>query len=481
MSTFRERLGLAVRALFPKQAGDAMTRTTGDSILSGILGPGRTPAPRTANDFLEAYSRLPWLRAIVGKIAYSISSIEWQVGAARRGSRYVRDSALMQACDHDVRKEYLRRRKLAGEFRLLEGHPLTELLHNANPFLTGMATRKLLQAHLDLTGEHFWVLERNVLGFPFRVWPISPSWVMRTPSPTWPFYEVRFQAYHDIIPAEDVVAFKDDDPANPYGRGVGVSLALGDDLEADEYAAKHVKTRFFNRAIPELMVTLEGAGDTAVKRAERRWLQKTQGLFRQLVPYFTNAKMDVKQLGESFRALQLTQLREFERDLCIQVFGVPPEIFGILSSSNRATIREAKNLYAQWVLVPRLELIRSVIQERLAPMFDDRLVVDYVSPVREDFEDRKAAMSAAPWAYQMDDWRELAGCDPVGGEEGKLRAVPNNVRIVDSLLPQEVTAPPAAPPEDQDDPPGNQPPPAAPARQRARELEAVLGAMGLAS
>src|SRR5262249_32651471 len=35
-------------------------------------------------------------------------------------------------------------------------------------------------------------------------------------------------------------------------------------------------------------------------------------------------------------SLQMVQLRQFERDMVVQVFGIPPEILGILANSNRA-------------------------------------------------------------------------------------------------------------------------------------------------
>ena len=43
------------------------------------------------------------------------------------------------------------------------------------------------------------------------------------------------------MPPEDVIVFKDPDPANPYGRGSGIGKALGDELDTDEFAAQHIE------------------------------------------------------------------------------------------------------------------------------------------------------------------------------------------------------------------------------------------------
>ena len=43
--------------------------------------------------------------------------------------------------------------------------------------------------------------------------------------------------------------------------------------------------------------------------------------------------------------------------------------------ANRATVTMGDQIYGRRVLIPRLELIRSVLQERLMPEFDERLIV----------------------------------------------------------------------------------------------------------
>ena len=80
------------------------------------------------------------------------------------------------------------------------------------------------------------------------------------------------------------------------------------------------------------------------------------------------------------------QLRDQMRDILLHVPGVPPEIFGILESSNRSTIDAAKYLFDSLLIVPRLEFLRTIMQERLIPEFDEKLILDYVSPVEKDRE-----------------------------------------------------------------------------------------------
>ena len=109
------------------------------------------------------------------------------------------------------------------------------------------------------------------------------------------------------------------------------------------------------------------------------------------------------------------------------MFGIPPELLGILNNSNRATIESADYLFSRWVVTPRLEFLRSQLQERLIPEYDDRLVLDFVSPVEEDRAHMLEAAKAAPWAMKVDEWRTLQGQETLNDESGQVHMMPVNL------------------------------------------------------
>jgi hypothetical protein len=51
----------------------------------------------------------------------------------------------------------------------------------------------------------------------------------------------------------------------------------------------------------------------------------------------TNGELDVKDLAHKPKEIVLTDLRQWERDMVISEFDVPPERLGILGNNNRAT------------------------------------------------------------------------------------------------------------------------------------------------
>lgn len=391
-------------------------------MLRGIF-PGQiaTPPARWTRDFLAAYSTMPWLRAVVGKISWSIASTQWNLYAVKRKGKFVKDAKLtrvLRAGNPTVRRQVLRDLQNRDELEPIEASPFYDVLDSANPYQVGLQLRQVEAAQTELVGESFLMKERNGLGILVNLWPIPPHWILSTPTPTYRYYRVSFRGWQDTIPETEIMWSTVPNPENPYGRGTGTAMATADELETDEYAAKHLRQWFFNKARPDLIITADGLDPTETKRMETDWLQRHQGFWRAFKPYFIGRDVKVHEIDQDFRSQQVVQLRQHERDIIISTWGVPPEILGIIENSNRATIDAADYLYAAHVLVPRLELKRSIYQERLVPEFDDRLVVDYVSPVGEDRAYALETRKAASWALRVNEWRKGMGLEPISKADG---------------------------------------------------------------
>lgn len=443
--------------LFPDRVGAPDAKAAGTPIglltdtnpadafgmLSGIAtgGRGEPPARGTA-ELLRSYTEMPWLRAVNNKVSHAVASTPWILYTRERRGRPVRDVTIQNCQDRAMRDTLIQRAVAANELKPILDHPFLDALNNGNSYHPGLAVRKLTQTYVDLVGEAFWIKERNALGAPVAFWPVPPSWVTAVPTPKTPFYTLSFRGWQGEVPDSEMLWIVDIDPSNPYGRGSGIARSLGDELETDEYASKHTKAWFYNRARPDLIITADGLrpGDTA--RLEQDWNNKNQGFWRAFKPYFMNKKVDVTQVSQTFENMQLVPLRQFERDTIVQVYGVPPETLGILNASNRATIEAADYLFARYVLTPRLEFLRAIFQHKLAPEYDDRLIVDYVSPVIEDKDFKLQAGKTAPWTLTADEWRELQGRQPLAGGQGQVHHVPLYMAPTEDLrkLPEGVQA-----------------------------------------
>lgn len=430
LSSVRDRFALAGRALAGSLPGNG---TIGGRIVSGVVTPGGSPPPRGTKDVLASYSSLPWVRAVVSRISYDTASVEWQLWKKTGPEgRAIRDGQVkrLQSLHGKHREAEFRKALDRGEIEQVHEHQLLDLLGSFNSFHTGLSGRRVLQQHMDLVGEAFWIIERDRRGMPIAIWPVPPSWVLGTPTVSRPTFRFSFRGFQGEIPATEVIWFSELDPANPYARGTGTVQALGDDVETDEYAAKHLKALFFNRARPDIIVSPKSDdGDSVtepeIRRLENDWTSRTQGFWRAFKPYFIRRAVEVNEIDQTFPSQQIVELRKFERDTCIQVFGVSPEILGIIASgSSRATVTVAEYIYGRRTLVPRLEAQRATMQERLVPQFDERLILGYVSPVAEDTEMEAKARETTPYAFTIDEHRAAGGEEPLPDGRGNIRMVP---------------------------------------------------------
>jgi len=430
-----QRLSIAAKAFVGIFNDDSARQAHG--LLGGVLNGQSDPPYRGSTSILDAYSTMPWLRAVSQRIATSVASAtQWKLYAPK-SNRRENVRVLQRSSDYNSRQRIIKEQ--GRELLEVESHILLDALNRANSYMTGQSLFKMTQIHLDLIGESFWIKERNAFGAPVEFWPVPPDWIQDTPTPDRRSFRVSFRGWQGEIPETEVLWMADLDPANPYGRGTGLARTLSDELETDEYAAKHTRQLFFNRARPDMIIwpKQQGAHDIGlqqdqVRRLEERWLDGHQGFWRAFKPFFVGREIEVHEVNQSLQELQLVELRQFERDMIVQVFGIPPEMLGILQNSNRATIDSADYLFSRWVLAPRLEFLRSQLQERLVPEYDDRLVLDFVSPVQEDRTYMLDAAKAAPWSMKVDEWRVLQGQEPLNDEHGQVHMMPVNLIPVDS-------------------------------------------------
>ena len=417
------RLRAAVNALLaPPESGPY-------GLLHGLNPAIGTPPLAGTRERLSAFANTPWLHAVADKVASAFAATEWKVYVLRRGGQARRAPDLERATG-ERRVKLLAQYRQAGELVELEDHILRKTLDMANPFHSGHAMRKLMALYFDLAGDVFLVKERNAFGTPNALWPIPPNWVTATPTPSHPRFRVGFSGWHGEIPASEILWISNPNPENPYGRGVGMVQALADEIETDEYSAKYARQFFLNSARPDFLVFPKDGGqlgEPAVRRLEEEWRAQHQGVCRGFKPHFMTREVGVHEFegGSKFRDLQFTELRAFERDAIRQTWGLPGEILGILApGSNRATITQASHIFARWVLLPRLEFFRSAFQELLVPEYDEKLVLDFVSPVEADPELVLEYAKAAPWARTVDEWRALQGLGPLLHGQGAAFLVP---------------------------------------------------------
>jgi HK97 family phage portal protein len=368
--------------------GKASRQPASGGAMLSKLRPWGEPPRRGTQQLIASFRTHPWMRAVAGRISRELASVPWSLT------------------------------RIGGKGEPVTSHPFLSLVARPNPSMNGRQFVELTQVWLDTKGEAFWIKERNHRGQVVQLWPVPPHWITETATPERPFFRGSFGAWQPSIPADDVVWLRELDPENPYGRGAGIGEALSDELDTDEFAAKHTKSFFFNKATPEAIVSVEEAPAEELRRIEEDFNAKHRGFWNSFRSFFTSSKVTVQRLDTTFKDMELSQLRKDLRDTFIAVYGVPPEVVGVLANSNRATIESAYFLLAKGVLVPRLRAWADVWNDLLLTEFDEtELAYEFDSPIPEDREYLLKAVQTRPTAFTDNEIRASAGLPPAKGKD----------------------------------------------------------------
>jgi len=413
-------MGIFSRIFRPSVHDSQIIKSAEDQLEAAVtkmIGGKASPPSRGTEALINMYNKSPDLRRVVHRISDAVASARWHVGYVKNKStgRAIKAPYLL----HESGGAYLKAitsAQEAGDLVEVLDHPMLELLYAGNAKLDGHTVRAVTNTYLDLSGEGFWMLQANAAGVPEAAWPMPPTWVRKTPTNNEPYYELKTRTGSYKVQQEAILWFRDVNPLNPYGRGAGTGESLADELDTSEYAATLLKAAFFNRGVPSGIISIKGGTKPIIEQLQNSMDQKHRGPLKFNRPHITNGEMDYKRIQQDFEELQVLPLRADIRDVVQQTFGVPPEIVGNVQNSNRASIVNAIYIMAQFVTLPRLERDQRMYQRDIAPLYDDRLLIWYDSPVPEDKDRQDEAAKAAPWSLTRNEWRAKSGHedDPAG-------------------------------------------------------------------
>lgn len=284
-------------------------------------------------------------------------------------------------------------RKNGENAEIIGEHELYELLDHPCPTfpeLDGWTLRYMTFAYIDLVGECGWLKVRAGENSKkiIALLPIPKAWIIEKPTLGNHFYQIT--PYGTLggvvltVPAEDFIYFKDVDLNDPYGNGKGMSESIADELETDEYASKYQKNFFFNDATPPYVVTGFQGNEQSATQIKKSLMEKIGGFRKAREPAVLTGAMDVKPLGISPKELDMVESRKFLRDECLQHYQIPPEAFGIIENSNRATIDSSLYLAQKNVFVPRLKFFERVLNNQLLNEYDDLMCRHDIKIIEDD-------------------------------------------------------------------------------------------------
>ena len=188
-----------------------------------------------------------------------------------------------------------------------------------------------------------------------------------------------------IIKPEDIVMFTFPNPHNTFTgfssiRGVAEEAYISNQMNEFE------KSILENRArVGGVIEETEDIGDADRTRIKEKLKQDHTGPKkagkRLYLPRGLKYTPDVMTPNE----INFVEGRKLIRTICLAALDVP-EALVVSESSNRAVAEEASYQHAKNGILPRCRKIEEKINERIMPLYDDKLFVAFDDPVPENRE-----------------------------------------------------------------------------------------------
>lgn len=442
LDRFRKKDKEPVHRLIGDKADPVWTQFEGEG--KGLISAARNAqlfvggnAPKRGDrDLIRAYRESPMFHSAVSKVAGNAAQVPFRLYAPtlRNALNERVHMSRLQAKSRRWKQKELHIRLDKDQIEEIVEHPMLDLMDAPNPNMTGRMFLYLLYGWLDVVGEGFVIVEKKVRGrkaIPKHLWPVPAHWIVQFPQGERRYYEVMMGGEVIRVNENDMIWLRHPDLEFPYSRGTAGGRAVADDLDIDERAAIHVNGFFYNRALPDMIVSLPEADDDQLMAAREKWERENLGFRRSYRTAWVSGEVTVERLDTTFNDMGLIELRRYSRDLVYQTFGISPEMLGILEDSNRATISEARYLFSENVLTPRIDLVCSELQRTLVPMYDKRLILSYDDPVPDDNEFRFKVMREAPHIASLNEWRALASLPE--REDGEQYLIEDGLQMVESF------------------------------------------------
>lgn len=319
--------------------------------------------------------------------------------------------------------------KSDGEQEEVFEHELLDLLSGVNSFQTGFELKYITAAHLELTGNSYWLLDgvEKEGDKPNAIYPLNPKFVkvIRASLPDFiKGYQYRIGSDTRNLEPHQIIHIKSPDPDDPY-EGVGTVQAIQRWIMAENHATELNLNYFKNGA--RLSGILKS--ESAYTKEQLEFLKKSfEALYKGVENAYQVAALpkgtDYQSIHDSPKDMDFANLMMAMRDRILAGFRVPKTILGSSESeTNRATAETANYVFAARTIKPKMQLIVSYLNEFLVPKYGNDLFLDFVDPVPEDRElklrERQAALASKPYK-SVNEAREELGLPPIANGDSVM-------------------------------------------------------------
>jgi HK97 family phage portal protein len=295
----------------------------------------------------------------------------------------------------------------------ITNHLALDVWNKPNDFFGKNEFVETFQQHLDLTGEAWWIVTKRG-GIPSGIWPVRPDRMEIVPHPTQFISHYMYRAPDGQkirLETTEVIQIRMPNPMDMY-RGMGPVQSVLADIDSAKYSAEWNRNFFLNSAQPGGILKFDHElDDDEYRKIRDRWREQHQGTAQaHRVAIIDGGEWIDRKF--TMQDMQFKELRELSSEVIREAFSFPKPLLGTVEDVNRANAEAAEVVFARWTLEPRLERIKSALNNEFLPMFGatgQGVHFEYKSPVPENVELENATLLAKAQAASL---LRAAGYDP---------------------------------------------------------------------
>ncbi len=320
------------------------------------------PAEKKDKDYLESYANISWIYACISAIAEDVSTIEFK----------------------------LNKLKPNDEVESVDRHEILDVLNRVNDYMTKSDLIKLHQIYMLTTGKSFWYLLLDGQGKPQEIYILRPDLMRVIPNEDIRdglIKEYRYGPKENeiIFDPEEIMFFNNPDPMDIRG-GVGSVQPGAYAGDTVRYAQEWNRNFFFNNAMPDSLLTIQGnLQEEQKERIRRDWENKFGGSKKKSRLAILEGEAKLQELGLKQKDIEFLGGLAWSRDEIMALNKIPRSVLGITDDVNRANAEATEWIFAKRNIKPKMESIVDQLNKSFVAMFDDEtLFLDYGDPTPED-------------------------------------------------------------------------------------------------
>lgn len=387
-----------------------MTRTTRIDSTPGLATTTRQADRR---QLVTEHNR-SWVYVCASRNAETVAGVPLRLYARGGQAGYYQRRALMP--NEKRMLSYALKSAVDEVVEITDGHPLLDLLQRVNDEMTCTELIEATVLHLELTGDAYWYLEMDELGMPTNIWPLMSHLVriVRDDEGRLVGYLYGTALNRVALEAEQVIHFRYVNPADQdYGLSpLQAAFGAATLLEAEQ---EYIRTMYDRGGMPEIGIIVK----TPLTEEQRRqyyneWRERFASRRKGEKAIVLEGDMDVKTFGYPPKDVGIQFEQQFSREEIAAAFGIPLTMLQ-LNEASRAGAEAGLYQYLRITILPKLRRIEQKLNERLCPLYDDRLFLAFDNPVAEDRELRLREIETRLKSYMttINEERALDGLPPV--------------------------------------------------------------------